>query len=59
MIVALRSSKNLRLILLVSSISRIEVTVEASFEGIVKSSSTGLPLTCARRVTEGPTVRAV
>jgi hypothetical protein len=59
MITVLRSSENLRLILLVSLVGRIEVAVGDSFEGIVKSSSTGLPSTCAGRATEGPAVRAV
>jgi hypothetical protein len=59
MTVVLRSSENPRLILLVSSVGRIEVAVGASFEGIVKTSSTGLPLTCTGRVIEASTVRAV
>jgi hypothetical protein len=59
MIAVLRSSENSRLILLVSSVGRIEVMVGASFEGIVKSSSTGLPSTCAGRATEGLVVRVV
>jgi hypothetical protein len=42
MTAVLRSSKNLRLILLVSSVGRIEVAIGASFQGIVKSSSAGL-----------------
>jgi hypothetical protein len=52
MITVLHSSKNPRLILLVSSVDRIEVTTVALFEGIVKSSSRGLPSTCAGRATE-------
>jgi hypothetical protein len=59
MIAVLRSSENLRLILLVSSVGRIEVAVGASFKGIVKSSSTDLPSTYTGRATEGPVVRAV
>jgi hypothetical protein len=55
----LRSSENPRLILLVSSVRRIEVAVGASFEGIVKSSSTGLPSTYTGKATEGPVVRAI
>jgi hypothetical protein len=58
-IAVLRSSENPRLILLVSSVGRIEVATGASFEGIVKSSSTGLPSTCAGRATEGSVVRVV
>jgi hypothetical protein len=38
---------------------RIEVADGASFEGIVKYSSTDLPSTCTGRATEGPIVRAV
>jgi hypothetical protein len=52
-------SENPRLILLVSSVGRIEVTVEALFEGIVRPSSTGLSLTCVGSATEGPAMRAV
>jgi hypothetical protein len=59
MTAVLRSSENPRLILLVSSVSRIEVVTDASFEGIVKPSSVGLSLTCTGRATEGPPVRAV
>jgi hypothetical protein len=59
MTAVLRSSENLRLILLVSSVGYIEVTIGASFEGIVKSSSAGLSLTYTGRATEGPIVRAV
>jgi hypothetical protein len=59
MIVVLRSSENPRLILLVSSIGRTEVTIGASFEGIVKFSSTSLPSTCAGRATGRPTMKAV
>jgi hypothetical protein len=59
MTAVLRSSENLNLILLVSSVGRIEVMVGASFEGIVKSSSVVLPLTCAGRAIEGPIMRAV
>jgi hypothetical protein len=39
----IRDSENPRLILLVSSVGRVEVVVGTSFEGIVKSSSVGLP----------------
>jgi hypothetical protein len=59
MIAVLRSSENPRLILSVSSIGLIEVMAGASFEGIVKFSSTSLPSTCAGRATGGPTVRVV
>jgi hypothetical protein len=59
MAAVLHSSMNPRLILLVSSVGRIEVMARASFEGIVKSSSTDLPSTCAGRTTEGLEVRAV
>jgi hypothetical protein len=59
MIMVLRSSENPRLILLISSVDRIEVTVGASFERIVKSSSTSLPSTYARRTTKGSTVRVI
>jgi hypothetical protein len=59
MIMILRSSEKSRLILLVSSFDRIEVEVRASFEGIVKSSSIGLPSTCVGRGTEGSTMRVV
>jgi hypothetical protein len=59
MTAVLRSSENLRLIILVSSVGRIEVAVEPSFEGIVKSSSTGLPSTYMGRATESSTVRDV
>jgi hypothetical protein len=38
---------------------RIEVVEGASFEGIIKYSSTDLPSTCTGRATEGPVVRAV
>jgi hypothetical protein len=59
MIAVLHSSKNPRLILLVSSVDRIEVVARASFEGIVKSSSTDLLSTCAGRTTEGSVLRAI
>jgi hypothetical protein len=59
MIAVLRSLENPSLILLVSSVGCIEVTVGASFEGIVKFSSTGLSSACVGRATGGPTVRAV
>jgi hypothetical protein len=59
MIAVLGSSENPRLILLVSSAGHIEVAAGASFEGIVKFSSTSLPSDCAGRATRGPTVRAV
>jgi hypothetical protein len=59
MIAVLCSLENPRLILLVSLVGRIEVLVGASFEGIVKSSSTVLSLICAGRATEGPVVRDV
>jgi hypothetical protein len=59
MTMVLCSSENLRLIPLVSSVGHIEVAVRASFKGILKSSSTGLPSTCTRRANEGPTVRVV
>jgi hypothetical protein len=59
MIVVLRSSENSRLILLVSSIGRIEVTAGASFEGIMKFSSTSLISTHTGRAIEGLTVRVV
>jgi hypothetical protein len=59
MIRVLHSLEDSRLILLVSSVGRIEVATGASFEGIVKSSSTGLPSTCAGRATEGSVVRVV
>jgi hypothetical protein len=59
MIALLRSSENHILILLVSSVGRIEVAAEASFEGIMKFSSSNLPSACTRRATGGPAVRAV
>jgi hypothetical protein len=43
----------------VSSIGRIEVATDASFEGIVRSASAGLSLFRAGSATEGPTMRAV
>jgi hypothetical protein len=55
----LRSSENPRLILLVSSVDRIEVMTDALFEGIVRPSSVSLLLTCAGSATEGPAMRAV
>jgi hypothetical protein len=59
MTAVLRSSENPRLILLVSLVDHIEVAVGASFEGIVKTSSTSLSSICAGRATKGPVVRAV
>jgi hypothetical protein len=58
MIAVLHSLENPRLILLVSSVGRIEVAAGASFEGIVKFSSTGLPSACVGRATRGLTLRA-
>jgi hypothetical protein len=59
MIAVLRSLENLRLILLVSLVGRIEVAAGASFEGIVKFSSTSLPSAYAGRATGVPAVRVV
>jgi hypothetical protein len=59
MIAVLHSSENPRLILLVSSVGRIEVAADASFQGIVKPSFACLSLTYVGRATEGPTVIAV
>jgi hypothetical protein len=59
MIAVLHSSENPKLILLVSSVNRIEVISGASFEGILKFSSTSLPLAYAGRATGGPIVRVV
>jgi hypothetical protein len=44
---------------LVSLIDHIEVVARASFEGIMKFSSTSLPLTCARRAIGRSAVRVV
>jgi hypothetical protein len=52
MIAFLHSAENLRLIILVSSVGRIEVAVGASFKGIVKSFSAGLPSTRMGRAIE-------
>jgi hypothetical protein len=59
MIAVLHSSENPRLVLLVFSIDRIDVVAGASFEGIVKFSSTSLPSTCVGRATGGSVVRAI
>jgi hypothetical protein len=59
MIAVLHSLENHSLILLVSSVGRIEVVAGASFKGIVKFSSTGLSSACVGRATWGPVVRAV
>jgi hypothetical protein len=47
------------LILLVSSVGRIEVVTNASFEGIVRPSSAVLSLTYAGSAIEGSAMRAV
>jgi hypothetical protein len=57
MMAVLRSSANPRLILLVSSVGRIEVAAWASFAGAVKSSS-GLEFAYAEEVAGGLVVRA-
>jgi hypothetical protein len=53
----LHSSANPRLILLVSSVGRIEVAVCASFAGTVRSSS-GLEFACTEEIADGLVVRA-
>jgi hypothetical protein len=53
----LRSSANPRLILLVSSVSRIEAAACASFAGTARSSS-GLEFACTEEVVDGLVVRA-
>jgi hypothetical protein len=55
----LRSLENSRLILLVSSVGRIEVAIGASFEGIVKPFFASLSSFCAGRATDGSAVRAI
>ena len=57
MVAVLRSSANLRLILLVSSVGRIEVTASASFAGTARSYS-GFEFACAEEVADGLVVRA-
>jgi hypothetical protein len=57
MMAVLRSSANPRLILLVSSVDRIEVTARASLVGIVRSSS-GLMSAYTGGAVGGPAVRA-
>jgi hypothetical protein len=59
MTAVLCSSENPRLILFVSSVARIEVVADASFEGIVRPSSAGLSSSRAGSATEGPVLRAV
>jgi hypothetical protein len=59
MTVVLRSSENPRLTLFVSSVSHIEVAVDASFEGILRLSSAGVSSLYAGSTTEGPALRAV
>jgi hypothetical protein len=59
MIAVLRSLENPNLILLVSSVGRIEVAVGASFKVIVKFSSTGLSSACVGSATGGPIVKAI
>jgi hypothetical protein len=53
----LRTSANPRLILLVSSVGRIEVAVCASFAGTVRSSS-GLEFAYTKEIVDGLVVRA-
>jgi hypothetical protein len=57
MMAVLRSSANPRLILLVSSVGRIEVAASASFAGAVRSFS-GLEFACVEGVADGLVVRA-
>jgi hypothetical protein len=57
MMVVLRSSANPRLILLVSSVGRIEVTAGASFTGTARSSP-GFEIACVEEVVVGLVVRA-
>jgi hypothetical protein len=57
MMAVLRSSANPRLILLVSLVSRIEVTDWASFAGTVRSSS-GFEFAYTEEVIDGLVVRA-
>jgi hypothetical protein len=59
MIVVLRSSEKLRLTLLVSSVGRIVVAVEASFVGIVRSSPVGVSSFGVVGAIEGLDERAV
>jgi hypothetical protein len=59
MMTVLCSSKNPRLIFLVFSVGRIEVAPSASFEGIVRLSSSSLQFACVGRATGGPAVRAI
>jgi hypothetical protein len=56
MTAVLRSLENPRLILLVSSVGRIAVEVNASFERIVRSSPAGVSSLRVHGVIEGPAV---
>jgi hypothetical protein len=59
MITVMCSSEKPRLTLLVSSVGRIEVVADASFVGIVRSSSTGVSSFRVEGAVEGPVVRAI
>jgi hypothetical protein len=59
MIIVLRSSKKPRLALLVSLVGHIEVAVDASFLGIVRSSPAGVSSFSAVSAIQGPAVTSV